>query len=360
MEILSHPVQVVKLTPEQLDFISKEQISKLKLTADQVKSIPDIIEGIVLTKNDKQNLLFDKFQPLGKEVSYFVDKNQNIAKTEVAEVEKGVKFISFDDVKFNMKNTDINLDNFEYLKNSLKYLGFGENLNSALEARMKAGSEKFTLGATAEFNTPLSKDFMNYELRFSKSNTSDKYFLNNYQASLEKGLTDGRFETPVNQVFFLNKGNDITAKEAYNLLSGRAIQKKAEFGGQTVEGQVTPKYKKEVWVKLDFEQKNDQGNFPLKTFHKEYGFDLQASLQKLPIKELNESDKREKLISSLNRGNLQAVTFEKTSGEEKGYISANPQNRSLSIYDKDMKPQIEKKEDIKLDNQETKTQSRGR
>lgn len=360
MEILSHPVQVARQTPEQIEFVSKEQNSKLKLSPEQEKSIPDVIDGFNLSKKDKQSLFFDKFQPVDKDVYYFVDKNQIIAKNDGKELENGVKFVSFDSVKFDMKKTELNLDNFDYLKNSLKYLGFGENLNSALEARMREGADKFTLGATAEFSTPIAKDLINYELRFSKSTTSDKYFLNNYQASLEKGLKDGKFDSPVNQVFFLNKGNDITAKEAYNLLSGRAIQKKAELGGKVIDGQETPKRKEEIWVKLDFEKKNEQGNSPFKTFHKEYGFDLQASLQKHPIKELNDPDKRERLISSLNRGNLQAVTFEKSSGEEKGYVSANPQYKNLNIYDKDMKLQFEKKEDIKVDNQETKTPSRGR
>src|SRR5690606_32956984 len=73
------------------------------------------------------------------------------------------------------------------------------------------------------------RDTINYELHFSKSKKSDNYFLNNYEATLEKGGAD---ET-LRQTFYLNKGNDITAKEAYNLLSGRSISK-------TVE--ISPKY----------------------------------------------------------------------------------------------------------------------
>lgn len=130
----------------------------------------------------------------------------------------------------------MNKSNVEYLQRSLKYLGFGTALNEVLETNLAEGKEKFGIATSAQFDNKHSlkdkeypKDTINYELHFSKSKKSDNYFLNNYAATLEKGGTD----EAIRQTFYLNKGNDITAKEAYNLLSGRSVSK-------TVE--ISPKY----------------------------------------------------------------------------------------------------------------------
>ena len=42
--------------------------------------------------------------------------------------------------------------NLEYLKNSLKYSGFGEDLNGQLEAKMSSNVHEFTLQYHKEFN----------------------------------------------------------------------------------------------------------------------------------------------------------------------------------------------------------------
>src|SRR5690606_31632087 len=130
----------------------------------------------------------------------------------------------------------MNKSNVEYLQRSLKYLGFGTALNEVLEKNLAEGKETFAIATSAQFDNKHSlkdkeypKDTINYELHFSKSKKSDNYFLNNYEANLDKGGTD----EAICQTFYLNKGNDITAKEAYNLLSGRSVSK-------TVE--ISPKY----------------------------------------------------------------------------------------------------------------------
>src|SRR5690554_2728816 len=130
----------------------------------------------------------------------------------------------------------MNKSNVEHLQRSLKYLGFGTALNEVLENNMAEGKEKFNIATSAQLDNKHSlkdkeypKDTINYEIHFSKSKKSENYFLNNYAATLEKGGTN----EALRQTFYLNKGNDITAKEAYNLLSGRSISK-------TVE--ISPKY----------------------------------------------------------------------------------------------------------------------
>lgn len=493
MEIVSQPVKVIPANNDQKELFelpSNEKtdlsvaIEKPKLTTEQEKSIPDVIDNITLTSKDKQDLLFNAFSPEQSEAHYLVDDNGFIVRHFAdQETNKDRRFVNFEDVTFDMKKSQLNEQNFEYLKNSLKYLGFGENLNAALEARLKEGSEKFTLGATAVFDAPGANDTIHYELRFSKSTSTDKYFLNNYQATLELNAADGKVQEPVSQVFSLNKGNDITAKEAYNLLAGRAILKKAElsdrlvivadnqeaakvlniaeaktkiselasnkvaesytllaknntvvktfdktgkevpykgerqnlqlihafiqkndkgnddipynvtdmagarqmikdltkdkntahitllengvpfarYDGKGKEIDIEPtKRKEDVWFKLDFEKKGEHGNYAFKTFFQGYGFDLDKALSNHPIKELNDPERKERLLASLRRGNLQSVTLDNQGTEVKGYVAANPQFKNLSLYDKDLKPVFEKAQEKKVQDQESKGYQRGR
>lgn len=372
MEIIPNPVQVIPPSAEQKELYEAPfqqnadvavALEKPKLTHEQLTSIPDVIDGHQLSPKDKYDLLLDALVVDQKDVYYFVDDKGYIMRHFTEEpTDKEKRFVNFEDVTFDMKKTQLNEQNFEYLKKSLKYLGFGENLNSALEVRLKEGSDKFTLGASAAFNTPNAKDMVNYELRFSKSKTTDNYFLNDYQATLEKGNANGTVQEPVSRVFTLNKGNDITAKEAYNLLSGRSIQKNAEITDKqnlTESGEPT-KRKEEVWMKLDFDKKTDQGQFTFKTFYKNYGFDLDKAVTAHPIKELNDPDHRERLMSSLKRGNLQSVTIEKNGTEEKAFVAASPQFKNLSLYDKDLKLVYEKPQESKVQNQEEKGYQRSR
>lgn len=372
MEILPNPVQVIPPTAEQKElyeapFNGKHDpsvvLEKPKLTPEQLISIPDVIDGHQLSAKDKYDLLLDALVVDQKEAYYFLDDKGYIQRHFTEEpTDKGKRFVSFEDVTFDMKKTQLNEQNFEYLKKSLKYLGFGENLNSALEVRLKEGSDKFTLGASAAFNTPNAKDTVNYELRFSKSKTTDNYFLNDYQATLEKGNANGTVQEPVSRVFILNKGNDITAKEAYNLLSGRSIQKNAEITDKQnlAESGEPTKRKEEVWLKLDFEKKNEQGEIPFRTFYKNYGFDLEKAVTAHPIKELNDPDHRERLMSSLRRGNLQSVTLEKNGTEEKAFVAASPRFKNLSLYDKDLTLVYEKPQEVQVHNQEEKSHQRSR
>ena len=54
-----------------------------------------------------------------------------------------------------LKNKTIimNTENMDYLKNTLKFLGFDEGLNTQLEQKIKEGKPAFTLDASTEFGT---------------------------------------------------------------------------------------------------------------------------------------------------------------------------------------------------------------
>ena len=76
----------------------------------------------------------------------------------------------------------MNENNYDYLKDNLKYLGFGEKQHEELERNLKAGNESFQMTYKAEVN----KKPFEAILKFRKPENSDMYFLNSYHATLER------------------------------------------------------------------------------------------------------------------------------------------------------------------------------
>ncbi|AYD47432.1 hypothetical protein [Arachidicoccus soli] len=222
--------------------------------------------------------------------------------------------------------------NLDYLKNQLKYNGFGEELNELLEAKMLERKENFSL--IHQFN--YGNDVMATLLHFSKSKETDNYFFNTYDTILKKGSKD------VKQRFYVDKGNTVTVKEAYNLLSGRAVHKDLT----NKEGEAY-----NAWIQLDFKQANEKGNYQMEKFNPNYGYDLNRALAKHHIKEMENPESAEKLISSLKKGNRQSVTFLQEGNEVKRFVEANPKFFNIAVYDNDMQRlflQPEKKQENKV------------
>jgi hypothetical protein len=230
----------------------------------------------------------------------------------------------------------MNTNNLEFLKEGLKYMGFGDKLNADLEKNISQLPAEFKLNITNEYN----KEKMDYKLDFRKSDQTDMYFFNRYEATLKN-------EDPTkekSQVFYVTKNHGVTAKEAFNLLSGRAINKDL----QSKEGQPF-----NAWLQLDFSQKDKNNNFTVKQYHTAYGYDLNATLSRYPIKELGTEEDKIKLMQSLEKGNVQQVTFIKDGKEEKMFIEANPQYKSLNLYDSKMKLQYQGTEKKKTEAEQT-------
>ena len=210
----------------------------------------------------------------------------------------------------------MNEKNFEYLSDQVKYTGFGEGLAGDLREKLQEQSSGFTL----TYNAQYGQDTAVATLNFRKSDQSDMYFFNSYKVSLQKA--DGK--DALEQTFYINKGNNITMKEAYNLMEGRTVNKDLT----TKEGEVY-----NAWVQLDFKETDAAGNFKLNHFHQNYGYDLEAAVSKHPIKELDTPRYKEDLMDSLKKGNLQSATFIKDGTEVKHYIEANPQFKTVNVYD---------------------------
>lgn len=213
----------------------------------------------------------------------------------------------------------MNQQNMEYLKENLKYLGFGDRVNESLENSARQGQPEFAISFKAEVN---KKDF-EATLHFRKSGITDMYFFNSYVASLRH--SDGN---KLEQTFYLNKGKGVTAKEAFNLLEGRAVYKEmTNKAGESYS----------AWIQLDFDKKDKHNNHEVKQFHQNFGYDLKAAVSKFPIPDLKEAEKEKILLQSLQKGNIQSVTIEKEGTAHKMFIEANPKFKSLNLYDGQMK-----------------------
>lgn len=209
----------------------------------------------------------------------------------------------------------MNQRNFEYLRDQVKYTGFGEALENELKQKLQEGNPKFQLS----HETKYGNDTVTTVLNFTRSRQSDMYFFNSYQVNVEK---ENRPE-PLTHVFYVNRGNNITLKEAYNLLEGRAVNKDLT----NKEGQVY-----NAWIQINFEQSDDNGNFKLKRYYQSYGYDLEAVLSKHPIRELSDDGHKSNLIDSLKKGNLQSVTFHVNGTDQKLFIEANPRFKTINIH----------------------------
>jgi hypothetical protein len=222
----------------------------------------------------------------------------------------------------NIKNTFMNNDNFEFLQDSLKYLGFGEKLqlNKQLKEKIGGQPKDFQLNTQASFD-PSSK--LDAVLHFRKSDQSDMYFFNKYDASLKNADDPSKDRA---QTFYINKGSGVTLKEAFNLLEGRAVNK--DLTNQ--EGQ-----KYNAWMKLNFNEKDPYGNYKMGKYTQGYGFNLERQLGKVPVEESSPNHaKYNEILKSLKKGNLVEVH----SQGETFFISANPPAGKVELFDANKSP----------------------
>lgn len=220
---------------------------------------------------------------------------------------------------FHYLNEDaMNEKNLEALKKNLTYLGIGEALHEQLEKKIAEQPAEFSLLHEVAFN----KRAMTMRLQFRAGEHNEMYFLNSYQATLK----DDPART---QSFDLSHRNTITAKEAFNLLEGRAVNK----DWYNREGQ-----KYNAWVQLDLQAEKDKyNNHKVDRYHENYNYDIHREVKQLVLKPMT-PDEESQLIASLKKGNVQSVTFLKGGEELRGFIEANPRARTLNMYDAGMKP----------------------
>ncbi|WP_443938753.1 hypothetical protein [Pedobacter sp. MW01-1-1] len=132
------------------------------------------------------------------------------------------------------------------------------------------------------------------------------------------------------------------------MLSGRAVNKDVVLKSGE---------KANLWLKLDFKDHTPEKGYALNSYGEQYGFSLKETVDKFKILDLDKLGVKDQLLKSLERGNLHEVSFMKNGKETSGFVSANPQFKTLDFFDRDL-VQVYSKAMDRYDTIEKKDQTR--
>lgn len=218
----------------------------------------------------------------------------------------------------------MNEKSYDYVKNQLLYLGFGEEIAKPLQQKMEQGLTEFTLPHTRKFG----QDETHSVLHFSRGDQKDLIFFNRFDVTLKQpGKED------LTQSFFVGQAYNYTLQERYNMMDGRFAyreQPKMIKGEENGETRMIPTGETYWgWKGLDFKQSDKWGNFMPKTMF----WNHEKELAKYPVKELAEPYDYKRLLASIEKGNKANVTVMKDGQEIKGTVAANPRMQRFDFYD---------------------------
>ena len=301
-----------------------------------------------------RHFLYAKYDIAGGKLKLYDDR---LKETRPEDLKVSTYPGQFNYEKLTIKNSiamEMNMKNYDYLKNQVKFLGFGENLDNVLKEKIQTQEQEFTIPHQAKFG----QDEVSSTLHFSKSKESEMYFFNGYDLALKQ---PGK-EDVLNQSYYVGKENNYTLKERYNMLDGRAVFKELNKLVEVGEGDEKKlkasdqTYK--AWKDLDFKQTDKLGNFLPKTMF----WDHIRVLEKYPIKELETPYDRSRLVASLAKGNVTKMTVIKDGEEIKGTMAANPRQQRFDFYDSNNQrvevKQVEKQQAVKQEQGENNTVGR--
>ena len=205
--------------------------------------------------------------------------------------------------KIRRQQKQLELNNHLSVNDQLRSVGMSEHMGTVAK-RMRNGE--------SEFSVPVSY-YINEDKRvennlFFEQNGLGEYKLVSNNVRLKNELAP---DLSRQQNFKLEDGMRVDAVQSYNLLEGRSVHKDGK------------------WITLDLNDRDTSGNFRIKEFPQSYGYDLPKALNELPIVEMKSATEREKLVQDLKDGKRREVTIE----NRKCFVEANPQFRTVNIYD---------------------------
>lgn len=210
----------------------------------------------------------------------------------------------------------------QYHKDQLKYLGFGEGekLRNDLKHGIDSHQNSFEVQAVA--NKTQLGNTVNFALKYARLDQGD-IILNSYDGN----LTNGKGEH-ISQNFKVTKDNHFSAKEAINLLEGRAV--KIAYTNPLTD------LREQAFVKLNLsEEKNPSGNYNFQTFPQNYGLDIRKIVERSNLI-FERPELKEKAIMSFEKGDIIKVTMNVENKITEGHAVLNPQYRTLNLYDSEM------------------------
>ena len=287
------------LTPEEKNMVKEMGVREAINLIEEVGEKTISQEGIKKTQEHFERIIneAEKEQTTKQSSS----QNENIYNDKQKQEEK---------IKSPIESAQL-----DYLKNQLKYLGFGESnkLHQDLEKGINSNEKTFKIQTQSD--RAMQGNEVNFTLNFNKSEKGG-VFLNSFNATLKNEIGEERTH---------NFGvNHFTAKEAVNLLEGRSV--KTEF-----------KENEPVFVKLNFaEEKNEYGNFKFQTYNQQaYGVDTAKIVEKSGLI-FDKPEHKDNTVKSLEKGNIVKVKFNLDNKITEGNAVLNPQYKTLNLYDKEM------------------------
>ena len=287
------------LTPEEKNMVKEMGVREAINLIEEVGEKTISQEGIKKTQEHFERIIneAEKEQTTKQSSS----QNENIYNDKQKQEEK---------IKSPIESAQL-----DYLKNQLKYLGFGESnkLHQDLEKGINSNEKTFKIQTQSD--RAMQGNEVNFTLNFNKSEKGG-VFLNSFNATLKNEIGEERTH---------NFGvNHFTAKEAVNLLEGRSV--KTEF-----------KENEPVFVKLNFaEEKNEYGNFKFQTYNQQaYGVDTAKIVEKSGLI-FDKPEHKDNAVKSLEKGNIIKVKFNLDNKITEGNAVLNPQYKTLNLYDKEM------------------------
>jgi len=202
------------------------------------------------------------------------------------------------------------LKNNRSLKVELKRAGFDDALYKA-ERYMRLGQTKFTVPVSYYLK---ENERIDHALQFKKDEQG-YYQFDGFTTSLH----DKSKSSESRQHYFsADEVSTFTAKQSYDLLSGRSV---------LTDG---------IWKQFDLSDIDADGNYRIKEFPENYGYDIEKALSQLPLKILDQLEFAS-VIMSLKDGRREEAVLLKDGVEQKVFIEANPQYKSVNIYNEDLK-----------------------
>jgi len=216
-----------------------------------------------------------------------------------------------------------------YLKNQVKYLGMGESEKLHKDLENAILSPDKNVDVKVEYNNPdrlMKGNTISFDLHIGKGEQGG-VFLNSYTANLTMKNGEER-----SQSFKVQKENNITAKEAINLLEGRAVK----IEHDKVDKETGEISRTESFIKLKLkDEKTEYGNYKYEWYNKGYGVDVDDIMKKSNLVFADDTQ-RERTKKHLEKGNITEVSFVHDKKEIKGFAVLNPQYKQLNLYDSTM------------------------
>lgn len=264
------------------------------------KGVPEFALQDKIAGNKGQVDLTLQFRQSGQSENYFFNKYE-VALNTGKPLEEGQKYMV---ISPNPNEQGKNLvKSFEHVAEAISFF------------KAQKGNSELAAGKDAAHKVELAK------MEKGKINYVAKDFQRTFRAPA------------ITQTFFVERGKGFTAEQSANLIQGRAVYRDdlLNLGGQ--------EYK--AWIKLDMDSPKDRyQNYQTNQYHvPTYGFDLEKTLEKFQLKELNDPAKKEALIHSLENGNRPLVTTVKDGQDAKLFLEAVPRYSQLNFFREDGKPE---------------------